>query len=314
MSFKYKFTVFTPCYNSEKTLHRVFNSLMSQTIDHSIFEWLVINDASTDNTHNLIEKYIQKADFDIHYINLEKNQMLIKNYRLAIEQARGELFLAIGHDDAFVSETLEVFDSTWNSFSVEEREKCGSIGVLCQDQTGNKIGNDYPLENAFVNNIKAVFGWSHLGLGETWAITKTIILKKYFLLPSKIDTIKYIPESYFWNKIALQTDSPMSYIMNCRLRIYYINDNEDHISHNIKSKYSEGFEHESLYFINNYFSLFYKVPSLYCKHLVKYVMFSNWNKKSFSRSIRQIKRFDVKILFFVFYIPSLILKGKYFGN
>lgn len=44
----YTFTVFTPTYNREHTLHRVFDSLMKQTYKN--FEWLIIDDCSIDNT------------------------------------------------------------------------------------------------------------------------------------------------------------------------------------------------------------------------------------------------------------------------
>jgi glycosyltransferase involved in cell wall biosynthesis len=271
MSFKYKFTIFTPCYNSEKTLHRVFNSLMSQTIDHSLFEWIVINDASTDNTHELIQEYIKKADFDINYIKLEKNQMLIKNYKLAIEKAQGELFIAIGHDDAFLEDTLEVFLNTWESFTDEEKKKCSGIGVLCQDQFGNRIGNDYPIEKQFVPIEKSVFGWSNKGLGETWAALKTQNLKKYFKIPKEAKNLVYIPESFFWNRIAIESKQ-YSYYLNKVQRIYYINEGNN-ISKNIRQKYPEGFLFESKWFVKKYPFMFFKYPKVYIKHLLKVIYY-----------------------------------------
>lgn len=314
MSFKYKFTVFTPCYNSEKTLHRVFDSLMAQTIDHKEFEWLVINDASTDKTHELILEYIKKADFDVNYINLKQNQMLIKNYRLAIDNAQGELFLAIGHDDAFLPETLQIFHNIWQKFTDEEKEKCGSIACLCKNQKGQDVGSDFPINNNFVSNVKAVFGYQNLNIGETWAAIRTDELRKYFTIPSDIDDIVYIPESYFWNKMALLTERPYSFVTNKRLRIYYTDDTNCHLSSNIRHKYPKGFEFESLYFINNYVSILFKYPSVYIKHLMKYIMFSSYNKSTIVQACTKIKKKYIRLLFFLLYLPSLLYKRRYFDS
>ena len=43
------FTILTPTYNRAGTLHRVYESLCQQTFKD--FEWVVVDDGSTDNTH-----------------------------------------------------------------------------------------------------------------------------------------------------------------------------------------------------------------------------------------------------------------------
>lgn len=60
-----KITVFTPTYNRENTLSRVFDSLKSQT--YRDFEWIIVDDGSTDNTKAVVEKFMQAASFEIKY-------------------------------------------------------------------------------------------------------------------------------------------------------------------------------------------------------------------------------------------------------
>lgn len=60
------FTVFTPAYNRAHTLHRVWESLKAQT--ERDFEWLVVDDGSTDNTAELIAQYQREADFPVRYL------------------------------------------------------------------------------------------------------------------------------------------------------------------------------------------------------------------------------------------------------
>lgn len=56
---QYKFTIFTPCYNVENVIHRVFQSVENQTYDN--FEWIIINDGSTDSSDDIIRKLIQTS-------------------------------------------------------------------------------------------------------------------------------------------------------------------------------------------------------------------------------------------------------------
>ena len=62
----YTFSAFTPTYNREELLPRVFESLQAQT--YSDFEWIIVDDGSTDNTRSLVEQFSQQADFPIKYV------------------------------------------------------------------------------------------------------------------------------------------------------------------------------------------------------------------------------------------------------
>ncbi|MCE2923619.1 MAG: glycosyltransferase family 2 protein, partial [Roseomonas sp.] len=60
------FTVFTPSYNRAHTIHRVYESLQQQTFRD--FEWLVVDDGSTDNTKSIVEAWKKEAPFPIRYV------------------------------------------------------------------------------------------------------------------------------------------------------------------------------------------------------------------------------------------------------
>ena len=70
--FEYTFSIFTPVYNREDTLHRVFNSLNAQTFKD--FELILINDGSTDNSHHVALDLIKTATFKVNYVNNEVNK------------------------------------------------------------------------------------------------------------------------------------------------------------------------------------------------------------------------------------------------
>ena len=61
----YKITIFTPVYNGELFFRRVFDSLKNQTYRN--FEWIIVNDGSTDNSDELISSLIADVDWG-HYL------------------------------------------------------------------------------------------------------------------------------------------------------------------------------------------------------------------------------------------------------
>lgn len=59
-------TVFTPTYNRAYTLQRLYESLRKQT--QYDFEWLIVDDGSTDNTESLVQEFIRENSlFNIRY-------------------------------------------------------------------------------------------------------------------------------------------------------------------------------------------------------------------------------------------------------
>ena len=51
-------TVFTPTYNRAHTISKLFDSLKKQT--STDFEWIVIDDESSDNTEDLMKYYLSQ--------------------------------------------------------------------------------------------------------------------------------------------------------------------------------------------------------------------------------------------------------------
>ena len=56
-------TIFTPTYNRANLLTRLYQSLKMQTCRE--FQWLIVDDGSTDDTKNMVEKFIQDDEIAI---------------------------------------------------------------------------------------------------------------------------------------------------------------------------------------------------------------------------------------------------------
>ena len=87
-------TVLMSVYNGEKFLKEAMDSILTQTFTD--FEFLIINDGSTDNSVKIIESY---NDSRIRLINNEKNLKLIASLNKGISLARGKYIARMDCDD-----------------------------------------------------------------------------------------------------------------------------------------------------------------------------------------------------------------------
>lgn len=190
-----QFTVFTPTYNRAHTLHRVYDSLSAQTFRD--FEWLIVDDGSTDNTRDLVAQWRRDAPFAIRYIYQEnKGKHIASN--LGVREANGELFLFFDSDDACVPEALERFAFHWNSMSDEEKSRFSTISGLCENSSGQLIGKPFRADI-----IDGTTAWRQAVLrsaGDLWGVNRTDILRR-FPFP-EIEGETFIPEGIVWNRIA----------------------------------------------------------------------------------------------------------------
>jgi len=119
-------TIFTPTFNGSTTLERLFDSLKNQTYRN--FEWIIVDDESSDNTAELISEFKhQKVFFDIVHLRV-KNGGKHRALNKAAKIASGYLFVFLDHDDYFVEDALE--QTVFYESSIPEDVKHQFAGVV----------------------------------------------------------------------------------------------------------------------------------------------------------------------------------------
>ena len=104
---KIKVSVAVPIYNTARHLTVMFDSLINQTMDSSDFEIICVNDCSTDNSKEVVEKY-SRIMSNVVLINRAENSggpSIPRND--AIAAARGEYIHFLDSDDFLGEEALE---------------------------------------------------------------------------------------------------------------------------------------------------------------------------------------------------------------
>ena len=97
-----KVTVLMSAYNDERYLGKAIESVLNQTFKD--FEFIIIDDASTDSTKNIILSY---KDPRIRFVENKKNLGLTKSLNKGIKVARGKYIARIDADDTSLPKRLE---------------------------------------------------------------------------------------------------------------------------------------------------------------------------------------------------------------
>ncbi len=137
----YTFTVFTPTFNRAHTLPRVFESLDCQTFRD--FEWLVVDDGSTDDTRSLIEEWRRAMPFPIRYLYQRNSGKHVAD-NLATRSARGRFIATLDSDDWYLPIALERFLAVWSSIPVDDQDGYVGVAALCSTPDGKLIGRRFP--------------------------------------------------------------------------------------------------------------------------------------------------------------------------
>lgn len=98
-------SIIVPVYNVEKYIRTCLESVYSQGLDESIFEVIIVNDGSTDNSMGVIEDIISSHK-NITIINQE-NQGLSVARNNGIASAKGEYILMPDSDDLLIKYSIK---------------------------------------------------------------------------------------------------------------------------------------------------------------------------------------------------------------
>jgi glycosyltransferase involved in cell wall biosynthesis len=100
-----------PVYNGERFVRQALESILVQ--DYENFELIISDNASTDTTGNICQRYADR-DARIRYVRNETNLGASPNHKRVFEMARGDYFKWAAHDDeclpTFLSRCMSVFE------------------------------------------------------------------------------------------------------------------------------------------------------------------------------------------------------------
>lgn len=209
-------TVFTPTYDRASTLPRLFESLERQTSRD--FLWFVVDDGSSDNTRELIQKWQASAEFEIEYL-YQENRGKHNAHNAAVAKADTDLFLIIDSDDELLPHAVETIVSAWSGMSPDEKRRIAGIWTLCRYADGEIIGGS--LGREVLDSTLQELRYKHRDYREMTPCFTTAVLREYPFPETPPGMCPFIPEDYVWTRI---TRTHPIRILNTACRIYHQGD------------------------------------------------------------------------------------------
>lgn len=202
-------TIFTPTYNRAYRLPNLYKSLQEQTCKD--FEWLVVDDGSTDNTSELFEKWqTEDNSFPIRYFK-QPNGGKHRAINHGVKEAKGEYFFIVDSDDVLTNDAVEQITRLVPEANANP-EICGMCFRCKNIRTDEIIGSPFPNDGMLASSLEWVYKYKIDG--DKSEVVNTAILRRYPF--PEFDGENFVPEALIWNRIA------DSYRMICKNEGIYL--------------------------------------------------------------------------------------------
>ena len=212
-------TVLTPTFNRGGGLQSLWDSLQKQTVKD--FEWLVVDDGSTDGTKNLITKLQEKSDFPIRYI-YKSNGGKHTALNVGIQTIRSELTFIVDSDDCVTDDAVEAILKIHQKYR-SQNNICG-YAFLRAFPDGKVNGKKFDVDEEIGSYIDVRVNGNDTGADKA-EVFKTHCLKE-FPFP-EYPNEKFLGEDLVWVRMARKYE-----MVHINKAIYVGNYLEDGLTNN----------------------------------------------------------------------------------
>lgn len=184
-------TILTPTYNRKEYLPRLYDSLCAQTNQN--FQWLVIDDGSTDGTEVWFAT-LPQTQFKKEYHKKENGgKHTALNYSHAY--ILGEVVFIVDSDDWLTEDAVATILDDWGKYRKNPRI-CGMTYLLGENSEKPMKGITFPKDGELSDNItRKVNSRTNCDSAE---VIRTAVLKE-FLFPEHTGE-RFLGETYLWNQ------------------------------------------------------------------------------------------------------------------
>lgn len=182
-------TIFTPTFNRAYILPKLYESLSKEPTES--FIWLIVDDGSSDNTEELVEKWQCNGNVEIVYYK-QQNGGKMRAHNKGVELCTTPLFFCIDSDDQIlngaVNKILEVY-------KLHQKDELLS-GIVAKRLIINRLVSQHlpNIERSTLHNIYKT-GFK----GDTSLVFKTVVLREYPF--PEIEGENFITEGYVYDQI-----------------------------------------------------------------------------------------------------------------
>lgn len=153
------------------------------------FEWIIIDDGSTDRTMEMVNEWIQCTRYAIRY-EKQKNSGKHVAFNKAVKMAKGDIFICVDSDDQLVPEAVEWIEDDFSKLSLS------NIGVVSPRINRNGIcesgWNKINFKEIDIIDLKELYGIVESAIAIRMSVLKN---NEPFI---KFENEKFLPESWLY--------------------------------------------------------------------------------------------------------------------
>lgn len=286
-----KISILTATYNRANLLSQLYESIVSNLIDDIKVEWLIMDDGSTDETKDVIQKFIEENKLEIKYF-FQENQGKMQAINNLIEVVQGDLIIECDSDDYLANNAFEIIKEEYEKY--KNKENIYGLCFLKYDQNGRNMGNE------FKNQITTMFDlyFKEKETGEKAIAFYSNIRKQY---RHKLEN-----NERFVTEARMYHEMDKKYKMICINKVIMICEYQDEgYTNNIIKQFKEN--------PYGYYQYFKEILQRDTKgitlkkrlYVIKhYILFHYLTKNK--KSCVNIKGIQNKILYLILYLPGVV--------
>lgn len=185
-------TVFTATHNRAKRIKQLYESLLVQTCFD--FEWVVVDDGSTDDTEKFFEEIrAKKNNFRVVY-SKQKHGGKHRTINKGLDLANGEYFFMVDSDDVLLPDAIELIER-WVSTIAGNKSFAGVSGLLLYRGEKRQDAQEEKYVDA-TNFEREKYGL----LGDKAEVYRTDLLRKHKF--PEFDGELFVTEDICYQEIA----------------------------------------------------------------------------------------------------------------
>lgn len=286
-------TIITPTYNRREKIKILWRSLLSQT--NKNFEWLIVDDGSTDHTGEMIEQIKQGSPFLVRYI-YKKNGGKHTALNVGISSIESELTFIVDSDDHLTKDAVDSIIKIHNKYN-GHNEICG-YSFLRAFPDGN-VNGKYFNSSEIIGSYIDIRINSHDTHSDKAEVFYTRCLKE-FPFP-EYPGEKFLGEDIVWARMGRKYQ-----MVHINKAIYIGNYLEDGLTKNRRKNNIAspiGCMHRAEEFLESDINIRYRI-----KAALQYIIYGKFAKLSIKDLLKQTtyQKFVV-----IFVLPGLIVYRRW---
>jgi glycosyltransferase involved in cell wall biosynthesis len=289
-------SILTATYNRAHTLPNLYNSLIKNKKDCPTFEWLIMDDGSTDNTEELVKSWIRDKIIVIRYFK-QSNQGKMVALNNLLEHINGEITIECDSDDYFTDHCFKDVLEKWNT--IKNDDSIYGLAFLKVTPNQKIIGTKFNIEGK-VNKVFDMYFKDDV-IGDKCFIFKSNIRKQF---KHKLEgKERFATEGRMFHQMDLKYAGLKCFNVPAVICEYL----DDGYTKNILKVFKESPLTHYYYYLEMFNFDMHGVPFEKRLHIIKhYILFSHLTGKKKKQAIKNVKGIFNKMLVLFLVIPGYI--------